>query len=222
MFGGMFQTAEGFAWYTPQSVPLRLTQKLRVRSSIVNAVAQVNGSLVINKSYPFMIFFSGQSDSNYQVVPTLNQTNYGVDYRAVSYSGANTANFYLDVYVFSCEPKSSPSVDYGAAFYDESGNLILDSSDRVLTDLTSIGQGPTTLQGKYAITPALAGGRQYQVSGGGPGGNIFPIPTAFSCNYSNGSTIVASDVTLAPPSQGIVGGFVLNNTISIINTSRYD
>lgn len=221
MFGGMFQTSEGFVWYTPQSVPLRITQKLRVRSSIVNSVAQVNGSLTINKSYPFMIFFSGQSDSNYQVVPTLTQTSSGVDYRAVSYSGSNTANFYLDVYVFSSQPKSSPTVDYGAAFYDANGNLILDSSDRVLTDLSSIGQGPTTLNGKYAITPALSGGRQYQVSGG-PGGNIFPIPTAFSCNYRDGKTVIASEVTQAPPSQGIVGGFVLNNTISIINTSRYD
>lgn len=223
MFGGMFQTADGYAWFTPQSTPLRLTQRIRVRSSITNAVARASGFVSINKNYPFMVFFCGESDGDYQVVPTISQVTGGINYDAISYAGNNTTDFYLTVYVFSSQPKSGVTTPYGASFYDENGNLILDSSDRVLTDLNSISQGPTTFSGKKAFTPALAGGRLYQVSGGGPGGVIVPVSTAFSCNYRGGQTIVGSDTVVAPPAASlIVGGFILNNTVSVIDASRYD
>lgn len=232
-YGVLLTAASGQVFITPEATPLALYAKYSASSVTVNGYqeARINRSIGSGVKNPIVFFSTNKPASGSPCI--TGGVNNGILTAQANNATANNA-FTLTAYVFGHFPQSIPTSKYGIAIWNDKGELILTHETRVLTDIRTIGQQgvnansginiDATLQGKWGIIGGVSGLQLWEVSGGGPGGQIFPLATAFTATYDGTNTrFTSSPVQPTPGAGSALQGYYNHGTIiTAVRISDYD
>ncbi|MDA8481261.1 hypothetical protein NNO04_21630 [Citrobacter sp. Awk 4] len=219
-YGALIALENGNPFITPQSTPFCLYRKVTVNSANTGGNYQgASMEVPIDASYPAIVFCKTSNTA------TVGATRIGNAIRVGSSSPSGYAHT-LTAYIFAIFPQTLPK--WGMAIWDEDGKLVLTNESRVLSDLITIGAPGNnggikidqTLNGSYAIVPAILGSSLWQISVQGQ--PIIINVTAFAGALHNGTTTRISAVGSQIGQGSSVGGTNTGMAITAINTAAYD
>ena len=221
-YGAYILMDNGNPFVTPYSTPFCLYNRSEVASN-TNGSAAID--IPVDPSYPAIAFcrVSGPSQAVYLGVRRNGSVISASASTPAGYTGSKT--FTLTVYVFAVFPQPLPQ--WGIAFWDASGRVVLTNESRVLTDLVTVGTPgagginlDVTLSGSYAVAPGILGSSLWQTSQGGQ--PVIINVTAYTGCYFNGVTTrfwpVGNQISGGTPAGGTTTGI----TLTAINTATYD
>ncbi|MEZ6879953.1 hypothetical protein [Enterobacter sp. KB-280D8] len=221
-YGAYILMDNGNPFVTPYSTPFCLYNRSEVASN-TNGSAAID--IPVDPSYPAIAFcrVSGPSQAVYLGVRRNGSVISASASTPAGYTGSKT--FTLTVYVFAVFPQPLPQ--WGIAFWDASGRVVLTNESRVLTDLVTVGTPgagginlDVTLSGSYAVAPGILGSSLWQTSQGGQ--PVIINVTAYTGCYFNGITTrfwpVGNQISGGTPAGGTTTGI----TLTAINTAAYD
>ncbi|EUM69466.1 hypothetical protein L358_00025 [Enterobacter sp. MGH 12] len=221
-FGAMILMENGNPFVTPQSTPFCLYGKVVVNSVANGAYHGASATVALDASYPVMVFIK---TTNTAQPTTVGATRSGGNI-LVGSSNAYGQSHTLTAYVFAIFPQTLPA--WGFAIWDASGKLVLTNESRVLSDLQTVGTPgasgginiDVTLQGSYAVAPAILGSQIVQNNNTRPP-TIVNITAYAGCRFNGSSTrINAAPSTTATGSAA--GGTTTGIALTAINTAAYD
>lgn len=226
-YGAYLTLKSGNTFMTPQSIPVCLYLQ-KTFSSVSNGVQHYIEQLVDipDTSQPVIPFVL---TSRQAACAVWIEENGKLAVRA--YDILNTA-FTLTVYLFTIFPQSMPNPPYGLAVWDDTtGDLVITHESKILTDVVTIGTAGAngginideTKSGKWAIIPGVAGQQVWRITGGGPGGQLWPVPVTFTAVYNGSSTRIFTAAAQAIPSGSAQPMAPVNagNTVVAVEVSRY-
>lgn len=226
-YGAFLSLKSGETFITPQSVPVCLYSQ-QTFSSVSNGALHYIEQLVnipdaTQPVIPFVL------TSRQAACAVWIESNGQLSVRA--YEILNTA-FTLTVYLFTIFPQPMPNPPYGLAVWDDqTGNLVITHESKILTDVVTVGtigaNGGIYIDesraGKWAIIPDVAGQQVWRIAGGGPGGQLWPVPVTFTAVYNGASTRIYTAATQGIPSGSAEPMAPVNagNTVIAVEVSKY-
>ncbi len=227
-YGAYLTTKSGNTFMTPQSIPICLYAKQTFTSVSNGAQHYVERTMTVpNSSQPVIPFVLTSAQAACAVWV---ETDGSISVRG--YEILNNA-FTMAVYLFSVFPQSMPNPPYGLAIWDDiTGDLVITHESKILTDVVTVGTAGSsgginvdqTRSGKWAIVPDVAGQQVWRVTGGGPGGQLWPVPVTFTAVYNGTSTHIYTAAVQGIPSGSAEPMAPVNagNTVVAIEVSKYD
>ena len=222
-YGALIALESGNPFITPQSTPFCLYRKVVVNSAANGAYHGASATVALDASYPAMVFCKTSDTAQ---PTTVGATRSGGNI-LVGSSNAYGQSHTLTAYIFAIFPQTLP--DWGFAVWDEAGKLVLTNESRVLTDLVTVGTPgastgginiDVTLQGSYAVAPAILGSQIVQNNNTRPP-TIVNITAYAGCRFNVSSPrINAAPSTTATGSAA--GGTTTGIALTAINTAAYD
>ncbi|MDZ4029951.1 hypothetical protein U0868_00060 [Kluyvera ascorbata] len=226
-YGAYLTLRSGNVFMTPQSIPICLYSQ-QTFSSVSNGVQHYIERLVTipDASQPVIPFVL---TSRQAACAVWVESNGQLAVRA--YELLNTA-FTMTVYLFTIFPQPMPNPPYGLAIWDdETGDLVITHESKILTDVVTVGTAGAnggiyideTKAGKWAIIPDVAGQQVWRITGGGPGGQLWPVPVTFTAAYNGSSTRIFTAAVQAIPSGSAEPMAPVNagNAVVAVEVSKY-
>lgn len=226
-YGAYLTLKSGNVFMTPQSIPICLysTHEFSSTSSGVQHYIETTVNIP-DTSQPIIPFVL---TSRQAACAVWVESDGKLAVRA--YEILNTA-FTMTVYLFTIFPQPMPNPPYGLAIWDDTTrDLVITHESKILTDVATVGVAGAsgginvdeTKSGKWAIIPDVAGQQVWRIAGGGPGGQLWPVPVTFTAVYDGSSTRIFTAAAQSIPSGSAQPMAPVNagNAVVAVEVSKY-